>query len=91
MLTSAKLTHKRDHNSMYNSHVIELVRSTDPFHNKNKVNTMHECITELICSFMHESPTNEVKPMYGSCIIELFCLTDQFYIRNKDNTMHKST
>ena len=50
---------------------------------------MHnECITELICSFVQELPTSEVKAMYSSCIIELFCLTDAFCTEKKVNAMH---
>ena len=44
---------------MYNSYIIGLAGSTDPFYAENKVNTMHnECIIELICSFVQESQRN---------------------------------
>ena len=76
---------------MYNSYIIQLFGSTDPFYTKTKVNTMHnECIIELICLFVQESSKNKVKAMYNSCIIQLFSLTDPFYIKNKVNTVHKS-
>ena len=61
---------------MYNSYIIGLSCSTDPFCVKSKANTMHnEWIIELISSFVQESRKNEVKGMYNSCIIKLFCLT----------------
>ena len=51
---------------MYNSYIIGLSDSTDSFCANNKVNTMHnECIIELICSFVQESPAIEVNEMYN--------------------------
>ena len=74
---------------MYNSYIIGLTGSTDPFCAKNKVNTMHnECIIELICLSMQRSPKRKVKAMYNSCIIERFCLTDLFCTESKVNTIH---
>ena len=68
--------------AMYNVYVIELVRSTDPFCAKNKVNTMHnECMIELICSFMQESPKNMVKAMYHLYIAEVSGSPDSFYTK----------
>ena len=74
---------------MYNSCIIEHFCSTDPFYTENKGNTRHnECITELICSFVHESADNEVKAMCNSCIIELFCFYEPLCTKNKVITMH---
>ena len=52
---------------MYNSYIIGLFGSTDPFYAKNKVNTMHnECIIELICLFMQRS---HLRTRSKQCII----------------------
>ena len=41
---------KKEVKAMYSSYIIKVFGSTDPFYNKNKVNTMHnECIIEHIC------------------------------------------
>ena len=49
---------------------------------------MHnESITELLCSPLQDSPTNEVKAMYNSYVIELVRSTDPFRTKNKVNTM----
>ena len=41
----------------------------------------NECMIELICSFVQESPKNEVKAMYHLYITELFGSTDPFYTK----------
>ena len=79
MITCARITDERGQ-AMYNSYIIGLCGSTDPFHAKNKVNATHnECIIGLICSFVQESPKNKVKALYNFCIIELFCATVPSY------------
>ena len=76
---------------MYNLCRIELFCLTDVFYTKKKVNTMHnECIMDLVCSPVQESPMSKVKVLHNLCIIKLFCLTDPFYTKSLANAMHNA-